>query len=147
MAHEFLQWEGPLKKLSIALVLLLCAGSGYSQCVSQRISARKEMRKSTVVFVGTVVKAKPVAESWDFLDGVNYTVRVDSVIHGKAQRHVYTIFSENSTRLFPMTVGDHYVLYVQPLYDRYQVDNCGNSHQTEEMLAGVKQPKQFAKGY
>ena len=31
-----------------------------------------------------------------------------------------------------MSVGKHYVLYVQPQYDRYEVNNCGNSHQTDE---------------
>lgn len=136
-----------MKKLSIALVLLLCAASGYSQCVSQRVSARKEMHQSAVVIVGTVLQARPVAESWDFLDGVDYTVRVDSVIHGKALHEQYTVFSENSPRLFAMTVGDHYVLYLQPQYDRYQVDNCGNSHRTEGLEASIKQPKQIAKGY
>ena len=60
---------------------------------------------------------------------MNYTVRIDSKIHGKARPSTeVTVFSENSPRFFPMYVGQQYVLYLQPEYGRYQVDNCGNSH-------------------
>ena len=86
-------------------------------------------------FVGTVTAAQPVPEAWDFLDGVNYTVRVDSKIHGKARPNTeVTVFSENSPRFFAMYVGQQYVLYLQPQYGRNQVDNCGNSHATTERL-------------
>jgi hypothetical protein len=58
------------------------------------------------------------------------------------------VFSENSPRFFPMYVGQQYVLYLQPQYGRYQVDNCGNSHATADDTASVKQPKQVAaKGF
>ena len=50
-----------------------------------RVSTHKEMHMASSVFVGTVTAAQPVPETWDFLDGVNYTVRVDSKIHGKAR--------------------------------------------------------------
>ena len=87
-----------------------------------------------------MIAAQPVPEVWDFLDGVNYTVRVDSKIHGKARPNSeVTVFSENSPRFFPMYVGQQYVLYLQPKYGRYQVDNCGNSHPTAENMSSVKQ--------
>ncbi|HEV2274374.1 MAG TPA: hypothetical protein VGR96_09425 [Acidobacteriaceae bacterium] len=124
-----------MKQFAIALVLVLSAASGFSQCKANRVSARQEMRASTAVIVGTVIAIEPVAESWDFLDGVNYIVRVDGVIHGKATRDEYRIFSENVPAAFDMSVGKHYVLYVQPQYDRYLVNSCGNSHQTEELEA------------
>ena len=105
---------------------------------------------ASAVVVGTVTAAQPVPESWDFLDGVNYTVRVDSKIHGKAHANTeVTVFSENSPRFFAMYVGQQYVLYVQPQYGRLQVDNCGNSHATtSDDSASTKQPKlKSARGF
>jgi hypothetical protein len=137
-----------VKKLAIALMFCLSAATGFSQCRNDRVSARKEMHMASAVFVGTVTAAQPVPEAWDFLDGVNYTVRVDSKIHGKAQPNTeVTVFSENSNHFFAMYVGQQYVLYLQPQYGRNQVDNCGNSHMTDE-TASAKQPGLVAnRGY
>jgi hypothetical protein len=122
-----------MKNVAIALVLMLSAASGYSQCTAKRVDARKEMHTATAVIVGTVIDVKPVDESWDFFDGVSYTIHVDSTIHGNAPHNGdFKIFSENGPSFFPMSVGKHYVLYVQPQFDRYEVNNCGNSHQTDE---------------
>ena len=139
-----------MKNFAIALILCLSAASGFSQCKTERVSAHKEMHMASSVFVGTVTAAEPVPEAWDFLDGVNYTVRVDSKIRGKVQPNTeVTVFSENSPRFFPMYVGQQYVLYLQPQYGRFQVDNCGNSHATApDNSASTKQPKQTsAKGF
>jgi hypothetical protein len=139
-----------VKKLAIALFLCLNAAAGFAQCKTDRVSAHKEMHMASAVVVGTVTAAQPVAESWDFLDGVNYTVRVDSKIRGKVHPNTeVTVFSENSPRFFPMYVGQQYVLYLQPQYGRNEVDNCGNSHQTSgSESASTKQPKLTAtRGY
>jgi hypothetical protein len=132
-----------VKKLAIALFLCLSAANGFSQCKTDRVSAHKEMHMASAVVVGTVTAAQPVAESWDFLDGVNYTVRVDTKIRGKVHANTeVTVFSENSPRFFPMYVGQQYVLYLQPQYGRNEVDNCGNSHATTASeSASTKQPK------
>jgi len=133
-----------VKNFVIASILCLSAVSGFSQCRTNRVSAHKEMHMASSVFVGTVTAAQPVPEAWDFLDGVNYTVRIDSKIHGKARTNTeVTVFSENSPRFFPMYVGQQYVLYLQPEYGRYQVDNCGNSHAIDESTSNAsnKQPK------
>jgi hypothetical protein len=133
-----------VKKLAIAMVLCLSAASGFAQCSASRVSAHKEAHMSSAVVMATVTAATPVPESWDFLDGVNYTVHVDSKLHGKAHANTeLTIFSENSPHFFAMYVGQQYVLYLQPMYGRYQVDNCGNSHATDEVEA-AKQTKQIA---
>ena len=133
-----------MKNFAIALILCLSAANGFSQCKTDRVSARKEMHMASAVVVGTVTAAQPVPEAWDFLDGVNYTVRVDSKIHGKVRTNTeVTVFSENSPRFFPMYVGQQYVLYLQPQYGRNQIDNCGNSHATDDS-ASVKQPKMTA---
>jgi hypothetical protein len=134
-----------VKKLAIAFILCLSVAHGFSQCKTERVSERKEMHMASAVVVGTVTAAQPVAESWDFLDGVNYTVRIDSKIRGKAKANTeVTVFSENSPRFFAMYVGQQYVLYLQPQYGRNEVDNCGNSHATTDDSASAKQPKTVA---
>ena len=133
-----------MKNFAIAMVLGLSVTSGFAQCTQNRVSAHKEKQMSEAVVVATVTAATPVPEAWDFLDGVNYTIHVDEKLHGKARANTeLTVFSENSPRFFPMYVGQQYVLYLQPQYGRYQVDNCGNSHATEEIEA-AKQPKTVA---
>jgi len=137
-----------LKNFAIAMVLSFSAASGFSQCPAKRVSAHKEANMSSAVIVATVTEATPVPEAWDFLDGINYTVHIDSKLRGKTRANTeMTLFSENSTRLFPMYVGQQYVLYLQPQYGRYQVDNCGNSHATDEVET-AKQAKLVAtKGF
>lgn len=128
-----------MKAIATILTLVLGSAVGVAQCTSHRVSAHNEIHASSAVILGTVESAVPVPEVWDFLDGVSYTVRVDSVIHGRTNRRVYRVFSENTPSAFPMIVGKHYVLYLEPRYDRYEVDNCGNSHQTEEMDVTTRQ--------
>jgi hypothetical protein len=124
-----------MKTFATAMVLCLGAATGFAQCSAKHVSAKKEAQLSSAVVVVTVTAATPVAESWDFLDGVNYTVRVDSKLHGKARANTeLTVFSENIPSNFEMHVGSQYELYLQPKYGRYQVDSCGNSHATEEIL-------------
>ena len=134
-----------MKKLAIAVIFCLSVAHGFSQCKTERVSERKEMHMASAVVVGTVTAAQPVPESWDFLDGVNYTVRIDTKIRGKAKANTeVTVFSENSPRFFAMYVGQQYVLYLQPQYGRNQVDNCGNSHATTDDSASAKQPRTVA---
>jgi hypothetical protein len=134
-----------VKKLAIAVIVCLSVAHGFAQCKTERVSERKEMHMASAVVVGTVTAAQPVPESWDFLDGVNYTVRIDSKIRGKAKTNTeVTVFSENSPRFFAMYVGQQYVLYLQPQYGRNQVDNCGNSHPTTDDSASTKQPRTVA---
>ena len=131
-----------MKNFAIASLLCLSSVAGFAQCSANRVSAHKEMHMSSSVIVGTVTAASPVPEAWDFLDGVNYTVRVESKLHGKVRAHTeVTVFSENSPRFFPMYVGQQYVLYLQPEYGRNQVSNCGNSHAVDEVITSSKQPK------
>jgi hypothetical protein len=134
-----------VKKLAIAFILCLSVAHAFSQCKTERVSERKEMHTASAVVVGTVTAAQSVPESWDFLDGVNYTVRIDAKIRGKAKSNTeVTVFSENSPRFFAMYVGQQYVLYLQPQYGRNEVDNCGNSHATTDDSASAKQPRTVA---
>jgi hypothetical protein len=134
-----------VKKFAIAMIICLNAAYGFSQCRTERVSQHQEIQDSEAVVLGTVTAAQPVPEAWDFLDGVNYTVHIDSKLHGKVHTTEVTVFSENSPRFFPMYVGQQYVLYLQPKWGRNQVDNCGNSHQTtSEDTASTKAPRNKA---
>jgi hypothetical protein len=133
-----------MKTFPIAMVLFFSAATGFAQCSANRVSAHKEAHMSSAVVVATVTAATPVPEAWDFLDGVNYTVHVDSKLHGKARANSQlTVFSENIPQSFAMYVGQQYVLYLQPKYDRFEVNNCGNSHAADQVET-AKQPKQLA---
>jgi hypothetical protein len=133
-----------MKNFAIAIVLSLSAATGFAQCSVSRVSAHKEAQMAAAVVVATVTAATPVPEAWDFLDGINYTVRVETKLRGKAHVNTeITVFSENSPHFFPMYVGQQYVLYLQPQYGRYLVDSCGNSHAADEIQT-AKQPKQVA---
>jgi hypothetical protein len=141
-----------VNKLAIALILCLSVANGFSQCRTTRVSAHKEMHMASAVIVGTVTAAQPAPEAWDFLDGVNYTVRVDAKIHGKMRPNTeVTVFSENSPRFFAMYVGQQYMLYLQPQWGRNEVDNCGNSHSvngSDSASIMTKRPKLVAaKGF
>jgi hypothetical protein len=137
-----------MKNFAIAMVISLSAASGVSQCPVKRASAHKEAHMSSAVIVATVTEATEVPEAWDFLDGINYTVHIDSKLRGKTRANTeMTIFSENSPRLFPMYVGQQYVLYLQPQYGRYPVDNCGNSHAIDEVEMAKQSKLVATKGF
>jgi hypothetical protein len=79
---------------------------------------------------------------------VNYTVTVNSKLHGKAHPNaVMTVFSENIPDNFEMHVGQQYELYLQPKYGRYEVDSCGNSHATDEVLTAKQVKPSAASGF
>jgi hypothetical protein len=74
-------------------------------------------------------------------------VKVDRVLHGKMLgKDTVTIFSENSPEKFPMQVGKQYLLFVHLNYNRYEIDNCGNSGLLEaSAFENAKQLKEYAK--
>jgi hypothetical protein len=137
-----------MKNFAIAMVLCFSAVTGFAQCSARRVSVHKEAHMSSAVVLATVTAATPVPESWDFLDGINYTVHVDSKLHGKAHANSeLTVFSENAQQVFSMYVGQQYMLYLQPKYGRYQIDSCGNSHATDEVETAKQRKQVAARGF
>ena len=129
-----------MKKLAIAMILCLSAASGFSQCRTDRVSAHKEKQLASSVIVGTVTAASPVPEAWDFLDGVNYTVRIDAKIHGKARANTeVTVFSEHSEDGFNLQSGKQYLLFLNNNYQHWIVNKCGNSGPLDEETSVIKQ--------
>jgi hypothetical protein len=137
-----------MKHFAIAIVLCLSAASGLAQCSAKRVSLRKEAHMSSAVVVATVTAATPMEGTWDFMDGVNYTVRVNSKLHGKAHANSeLTVFSENIPNNFEMYVGQQYVLYLQPKWGRNEIDGCGNSRSTDQVELAKQRKQGSADGF
>lgn len=136
-----------MKTLLLASVLVLSTASAIGQCRLNHMTVSDELHTSGETIVGTVTDAKDAPDSSFHLDGVDYVVRVDRVLHGKMLgKNVLTVFSENSPEKFPMQVGKQYLLFVHLNYNRYEVDNCGNSGLLEATaIENAKQLKAYAK--
>ena len=136
-----------MKTLFVASALILTAASAMGQCRSNHVTVSDELHTSGETLVGTVADAQNAPDSSFHLDGVNYVVKVDRVLHGKMLgTDMVTIFSENSPEKFPMQVGKQYLLFVHLNYNRYEIDNCGNSGLLEaSAIENAKQLKAYAK--
>lgn len=136
-----------LKSLFVSFALILPAATALSQCRTNHLTVADELRTSGETIIATVEGAQNAPDSSFHMDGVNYIVKVDRVLHGKMLgKDTVTIFSENSPDKFPMQVGKQYLLFVHLNYNRYEVDNCGNSGLLEaSAFENSRQLKEFAK--
>ncbi len=136
-----------MKNLIVSSALILSAAFASAQCSTNRLTVSDELKTSGETIVGTVVGAQNAPDSSFHMDGVNYVVKVDRVLRGKMLGHeTVTIFSENSPEKFPMQVGKQYLLFVHLNYNRYEVDNCGNSGLLEaSTIENARQLKEYAK--
>lgn len=128
--------------LAAGLVVSAAATAAFGQCQGAQLSVNEEVHAAGSALVGTVETAQFVPDSGTHQDGVNYTLRVDRILHGKLVKgNEVTIFSENSAEKFPMQVGKQYLLFVHLDDARYTVNNCGNSGLLE--AAAVENTKQL----
>ncbi len=139
-----------MKNLILSFALVLSAATSataFGQCRANHLTVSDELHASGETIVGTVLGAQNAPDSSFHLDGVNYVVKVDRILHGKMMgTDTVTIFSENSPEKFPMQVGKQYLLFVHLDYNRYTVDNCGNSGLLEaSTIENAHQLKQLAK--
>jgi hypothetical protein len=113
--------------LPIALLALVLATiEANAACLYERPqTVREEFSNSRSVVIGKVLYRSHMPQSGKYYDGENYVVKVREILKGPPSKTV-TVFCENSSGRFPMTVGRTYLIFVY--YDgRYQIDNCGNS--------------------
>ena len=136
-----------MKTLFVSCALILSAATAMGQCRTNHLTVSDELHTTGETIVGTVQGAQNAPDSSFHLDGVNYIVKVDRVLHGKLLgTDTVTIFSENSPEKFPMQVGKQYLLFVHLNYNRYEIDNCGNSGLLEaSTIENARQLKEFAK--
>lgn len=133
--------------LIVSFALILSAAGASSQCRANHLTISNELRIPGETIVATVEDAQSTPDSSFHMDGVNYVVRVDRVLHGKLiHTDTAKIFSENSPEKFPMQIGKQYLLFVHLNYNRYEVDNCGNSGLLEaSLIENAHQFKSYAK--
>lgn len=136
-----------MKNWLVLSALVFSSVAASAQCRAGRVTVSEELREPGATIVATVEDAQPVPDSSFHLDGINYVVRVDRVLRGKLmERSSVKIFSENSPERFPMQVGKRYLLFVHMDYDRYAIDNCGNSGLLNASgIDTLQQLKQLAK--
>jgi hypothetical protein len=119
----------PRESLVIALaglaVLLTTFGQSF-WCGRGHPSPRQEFAASKLVFTGTVVDSTLVPDSGSWMDGTMYRVRAVEAFRGKPDS-VLTVFSENSSGRFPMTVGTEYLIFAYSNGGRLLIDDCGSS--------------------
>jgi hypothetical protein len=99
---------------------------------------QQEYKSSPVVVIGTVESSQPVPQTWDSLDGTNYTVHIDQKVKGK-QKGEITIFSEHSEDGFKLEVGKQYLLFLNFNNRHWVVNKCGNSGDLAEAAPVIKQ--------
>ncbi len=135
------------KTLIASFALTLSAAGASAQCRAAHMTISDELHNSGETIVATVQDAQSVPDSSFHMDGVNYIVKVDRVLHGKLiHTDTAKIFSENSPEKFPMQIGKQYLLFVHLDYNRYEVDNCGNSGVLEaSTIENAHQLKSYAK--
>ncbi len=133
--------------LLASFALTFSAAVASAQCRATRMTISDELHNSGETIVATVQDAQSAPDSSFHMDGVNYIVKVDRVLHGRMLRtDTVSIFSENSPEKFPMQIGKQYLLFVHLDYNRYEVDSCGNSGMLEASnIEDAHQLKSYAR--
>jgi hypothetical protein len=129
-----------MKAILSILAFLVIGSQVNAACLYEHPQTiNEEFCDSQSVFIGKVLSEIHVPDSGRYLEGKNYLVEVKEVFKGNLPKTV-TIFCENSSGRFPMTVGKTYIAFIY--YDgRYQIDNCGNSgivSERQEVIGAVR---------
>jgi hypothetical protein len=115
--------------LFFALSVFSMPQQAFAFCFAPQLRVSDEYFVSDLVFTGTVLSQKDEKDPSDpeYTTGTFYTVRVDKVWRGSPS-HRITLYSENTTARFSMSIHQRYVMFVTRAEGRkWVVDNCGNS--------------------
>ncbi len=110
----------------LLLAIVALSRTAMAACLLNDYSVRGEYDRSAAVITGEVIAQRPVAGSAPHLDGVVYTVTVETIYRGDVPGSV-EVFSENSSGRLPMERQRRYLLFIYREAGRLLVDNCGNS--------------------
>ena len=136
-----------MKAIITSIFFVASTITGAAQCRTSHVPLKHELKSSGETIVATVEGAQSTPGSSFHMDGVNYSIKVDKVLEGHMLQHdSVTVFSENSPAVFPMQVGKQYLLFVHLDYNRYEVDNCGNSGElVATRINNVRDLRNYAK--
>ena len=130
----------PVKLAAALSAAMAVSTSGFAACLipdahssdgvrsvpPRYYSAEHEYRASEFVLVGTPERERPLAHD-EGTDGTWYAVSVSRILKGHPPRN-FSLFSENSSGRFPMSLHQVYLLFVHREANKYYaVDNCGYS--------------------
>ena len=135
---------------AIAACLALYPLAALAWCESYPTVA-EEFSDSAMVLVGKVTAEEKVnAAGENYFDGTNYRLTVIDILQGKKIKSL-TLFSENSSGRFPMTVGENYLVFASVElglllgYPVFAVSNCGNSGLLSESQPKLEEARRLAK--
>jgi hypothetical protein len=100
--------------------------------------ASDEMKSSEAVIIGTVESSRLVPQSWDTLDGTEYTVRVDQKVKGKPSPEM-KILVERTDDAVPLVAGTQYLFFLTNNNQHWMINKCGNSGPLGEESQVIKQ--------
>ena len=115
----------------------LLAAASFAEC-AQPMPVHQEYKQSEAVLIGTVESSRPVPQTWDSLDGTNFTVHIDQKVKGKQSGEI-VIFDEHSEDGFNLQVGQQYLFFLSNNYQHWVVNKCGNSGPLDQEGTIIKQ--------
>jgi hypothetical protein len=117
--------------IGLIVSALAAAAPAAAACRPGDGSLRTEFNRSRIVMVGTVEGQRTVTRPDGSVSGTFYRVRTTRAFKGSPRRSV-PIYSENSSRRFPMKLGESYLLFVHTGafaddINSLTADACGHS--------------------
>jgi hypothetical protein len=126
-----------VKRIITGLLCVLSAASSYAACPATT-PVPQEIKDSDAVVIGTVQSARMVPQTWDTLDGTEYTVQIDQKVKGKASGEI-KILSERAEDSVPLVAGTRYLLFLTNNNQHWMINKCGNTSATDEESPAVRQ--------
>jgi hypothetical protein len=126
-----------LKRVISGLFCLTLSGVALAECPAP-MPAMDELKSSESVVIGTVESARMVPQSWDTLDGTEYTVHVDQKVKGKPSGEM-KVFEERTDDMVPLVAGTRYLFFLNNSNTHWMVNKCGNSGPMDEKSQVIKQ--------
>jgi hypothetical protein len=126
-----------LKRFVTGLVCFLSTTAAFAAC-SNTTPVMQEVKDSEAVVIGTVESARMVPQTWDTLDGTEYTVRVDQKVKGKQSGEI-KILAERTEDTVPLVSGTQYLFFLTFNNQHWMVNKCGNSGPMNDEGPVIKQ--------
>lgn len=138
-AHLFLPILAAVMHVGAAHALCLDPKSGIS---GYKLPLQSEIQSADAIVVGRVLAENGMQEDRNDPDGVtayDVTIKVQAILKGKLP-NVFSVWNENTSARYPMSVGEEHVLFISQGRDgQFFVDSCGNSSLTSKRNDFVKQ--------
>jgi len=120
-------WFALLRLIALACALFYGVLPSFAHCFQPNPTLACEFFNSDTVFVGTVISARAMPpQGAAEPDGWLYDLSVQELFRGLRTKTI-EVFTENSSRSFPLDVAEKYLLFADEKDGRLTITNCGNS--------------------